>query len=106
MYIPECGLYANGSPHSAGDCDASESEFVLAMSPGYIRTCMSQQIVVELIKCSNKKPIFTNVNKLPLLGRCFVEFLFGSLSMCLRYLNGATKSINHTSVTMILNFIS
>lgn len=33
IYIPECGLYANGSPHSAGDGDANESELVLPMSP-------------------------------------------------------------------------
>ena len=40
MYIPECGLYANGSPHNADDGDANEceSELVLEMSPWYIRT--------------------------------------------------------------------
>lgn len=40
MYIPECGLYANGSPHNADDGDANEceSEFVLEISPWYIRT--------------------------------------------------------------------
>lgn len=25
MYMPECGLYANGSPHKADDDDANDS---------------------------------------------------------------------------------
>lgn len=92
MYIPECGLYANGSPHNADDGDANESEFVLVISPWYIRTCFDWKFI-QLIHWThtNTKSIGDNLLRsvllrLPLLGRYSVEFLFDSLSMCLRCL--------------------